>query len=258
MNTLRLGKKPATEDKRDFLFAKYVKPALLPEPPAVFGHDVLPKRETWGMLGNDEYGDCVWAGAAHEFMLWKGEADQKLPFTTQGVLSDYSAVTGFDPNDPSTDQGTWVRDALKYRQNTGTIDANGRRHKIKAYAAVELQNIQELWQAVYLFGAVGIGFNVPNTIWDQWDRGLTWDVTDPNATIDGGHYVPIVGRDNDLIKFVTWGQETTMTQNFYNKYVDEAWAMLSTAPMTPGPGLVNAKSPEGFDWETLKADLGAL
>jgi hypothetical protein len=32
----------------------------------------------WGMLGNDHYGDCVWAGAAHETMLWNKEAARNV------------------------------------------------------------------------------------------------------------------------------------------------------------------------------------
>ena len=59
MAELKLGKRPATEDTRDLLFARYVEPAKLPTPPAQFGHETLFKPKSWGMLGNDEWGDCA-------------------------------------------------------------------------------------------------------------------------------------------------------------------------------------------------------
>jgi hypothetical protein len=71
------------------------------------------------MLGNDEFGDCVFAGAGHEHMVWSGG---KMNFTTDNVLSDYSAVTGFLRDDPATDQGTVMLDALNYRRHTGVMD----------------------------------------------------------------------------------------------------------------------------------------
>ena len=64
---LKLGKKPARPGAVKLKLAKYLVKAKLPTPPKVFGHQSL--IGAWNMLGNDRYGDCVWAGAAHEHML---------------------------------------------------------------------------------------------------------------------------------------------------------------------------------------------
>src|SRR5271154_6243342 len=162
MPGLKLGKNPATEDPRDLQFAKYVKPHEIPTPPAQFGHETLIGAKDWGMLGNDEWGDCAWAGPAHETMLLTAEGDDPVAFTTAGVLSDYAAGTGFDPNaGPSgnnpTDKGSDVRAVLKYRVKTGIIDAAGTRHKIGAFVKLEPGNLSQIFQAMYLFQAVGIG-----------------------------------------------------------------------------------------------------
>src|SRR6202035_3127836 len=100
---------------RDLLFRTYVQEAALPTPPAQFGHETLFGPKAWGMLGNDEWGDCAWAGPAHETMILTTEGGHAASFTTAGVLSDYSAGTGFDPNAGSpgsnpTDKGSNVRD----------------------------------------------------------------------------------------------------------------------------------------------------
>jgi hypothetical protein len=248
--SLALGKRPATSDPRDLQFAEYVRPEALPPPPPTFGHDGLIETNSWRMLGNDVAGDCVWAGAAHETMLWKAEVKQAAHFSAASVLSDYSAFTGYDPVSGANDDGTNVREALGYRRSTGILDANGRRHKILAYVALTPGDMTQLWQALYLFGAVGIGFEFPESAWADFDAGRKWSVID-GSRIDGGHYVPVVAR-RDGVRFVTWGVETAMTKAFYKTYCDEAWAILSNEP------IVNQRSPEGFDLATLRADLALL
>ena len=55
---------------------------------------------------------------AHETMLWNKEAARTVTLNNESVLKDYSAVTGFNPNDPNTDQGTDMQVAA--RRNTGS------------------------------------------------------------------------------------------------------------------------------------------
>src|SRR5882757_1904530 len=114
---MKLGKLPARPNAVTFKLIDYAVALLVP--PKTFGHQKL--QTTWGMLGNDKYGDCVWAGAAHETMLWNKEASKTVTFTDNEVLSDYSAVTGFNPSDPNSDQGTDMQVAASYRRKTGII-----------------------------------------------------------------------------------------------------------------------------------------
>ena len=201
----KLGKKPARRGAFKFKLAKYLVKPELPTPPKVFGHQDL-IGANWEMFGNDNYSDCVWAGAAHETMLWNKEANQTATFNDAGVLGDYSAVTGFKKDDPNTDQGTDMQVAASYRRKTGVLDANGNRHKVKAYLALSPGNVDQLMLAMYLFGAVGIGFKFPKSAMAQFDAGKPWDVTSGPAPKDG-HYVPGVGRDaKGNIIVVTWGK----------------------------------------------------
>lgn len=258
MPGLKLGKLPATEDSRDLLFSNYVVPAKLPEPPAEFGHETLFKRHGWGMLGNDDWGDCAWAGPAHETMLLTKEGGHPATFTTAAVLSDYSAGTGFDasagpPGDNPTDNGSNVRDVLGYRRKTGIGDARGKRHKIGAYVKLDPGNLEHIYQAMYLFQAVGIGiYPFPESAHDQFNNGEPWDVV-PGSPAKGGHYVCCLARRNGNFELVTWGSLQEMTEAFFTKYCDEAWTYISTEHLDE-----NKADPEGFKLSELRTDLRAL
>jgi hypothetical protein len=254
MPDLKLGKREATHDKRDLLFADFATYANLPRVPARFGYGNA--IGDWGMLGNDAYGDCVFAGAGHETMLW-GESVhgvEGMPaFTDKSVLGDYSAVTGFDPDDPSTDQGTYVRDALNYRRATGVSDSEGARHKIAGYVALEPGNYEQLMQAAYIGLAVGIGIEFPASAMDQFDQNRVWSVV-AHSPIEGGHYIPVTGRlSADNMGVITWGRRQGMTRGFYAKYCDEAWGIV------PLDGLnAHGKNVRGFDTTALTEALKSI
>jgi hypothetical protein len=255
---LKLGKKPASYDKRDLLFEHSIDRTKLPAYPKVFGHEAL--IPAWQMLGNGPddsvapgfqgAGDCVFAGGDHETMLWNVEGGHPITVTGKQTISDYSAVTGYVIGDDSTDQGTETRTALDYRRKTGLIDTKGNRHKIGAYVALEPGNIQHLYEALYLFGAVGIGVRFPGSAMDQFNAGKPWSVVS-SATVEGGHYIPLVALRGNIV-CVTWAQLQQMTLGFYRKYCDECFAILSPEM------LVSGKSLEGFDIQALQADLAAL
>lgn len=251
MADLKLGKAPARHDHRDLLFADY-RAAVEEIPAARIGYQhAIP--EPIGMLGNDAYGDCVFAGAAHETMLWNATQARTVTFTDRSVLGDYSAVTGFDPRDPASDQGTVVHDALNYRRHTGIADAHGDRHKLGAYVSLEPGNWHELLEALEVFEAVGIGFLFPSYAMEQFNAGLRWSYR-PGGKIEGGHYVPVIGRPHvATITTVTWGQKQDMTRAFYHAFCDESWGLLSEE-MLGADGL----SAEGFDLAALQADVAAL
>jgi hypothetical protein len=248
------GKKPARPwqaPANKFRLGAYLAaPAALPPLPAAFGHQSLVAQ--WGMLGNDRYGCCVWSGAAHETTLLNKEAGNTVGFTEAGVLADYAAVTGFDPNNPATDQGTDMQDAAAYRRKTGVVDGAGKRHTIAAYLALDPGNLDHLLLAAYLFSAVGIGIKLPASAIDQAKKDQPWDVV-AGSPYAGGHYVPLVGRlAAGALVCVSWGRLQLMTEKFFQSFCDEAVAYVSTED------LKNQKSPEGFSYVDLNTDLAAL
>lgn len=257
----RYGKKPARLNSvklrvRDY----YDHKAVLPAVPPNFGHagDV----PAWGMLGNDICGCCVWSGGDHETMLDTAEGSVEAIFTEANAIGDYSAVTDYDPaqTDPDTgenptDQGTDVQVAAKYRQQIGLIDSSGTRHKVAAYLALTPGDPDELAVAAYVFSAVGIGIRVPDFAEQQFEQGQPWSTRGqygaPN--IVGGHYVPVIGRQDGMFQVVTWGQVQLMDEMFYRQFCDEAIVYLSLEFLNAA-----GKSPEGFNVAQLQADLQAF
>ena len=253
---LKLGKKEFVKDKRDLKLVKYLPvKGVLPVVPDSFGHESVINDNAWGMCGNDTVGNCVLAGGDHETMLWTREGGNPADFSDKTAISDYSAVTGYDPDDPNTDQGTNVRDALNYRRKTGLVDIKGKRHMIGAYVGIDPSKIDEkgrpyeLLNAAYIFSAVGIGIQFPDTAMEQFNKGEPWTIV-KGAKIEGGHYVCVVGFDGTYIIVVTWGKLQKMSIDFFLKYCDEAWAILSQELLNS-----QGKSPEGFDLPTLQNDL---
>jgi len=247
---LKLGKTPARPGAVKFKLSDYVTIKKLPKLPINFGHDDLIGKD-WGMFGNDQFGDCVLAGAAHETLMWNKEAGKAVSFTDKAVLSDYSAITGFDPSDPATDNGTDMQQAASYRRKTGVVDAQGTRHQVAAYLALEPGNLLQHYYAIYLFGAVGIGIEFPASAMDQFNAGQPWAYKS-KSKIEGGHYIPLVAKRKTHLYCVTWGKLQPMTTTFFRKYNDESIAYVSLE------ALQNNKSLEGFDSEQLFADLQLL
>jgi len=254
----KLGKAPARPDATKLKLGTYLSATNLPEVPLVFGYGSPNSKATrvqnWRILGNDIYSNCVWAGAAHETMVWRALAGFVPPlYTNTVVLWDYAAATGFDPKKPETDNGTDLQQAAAYRRKTGTADASGLRHKIDIYAALRVGDVDEIALATHLFGTVGIGVDLPNSAMDQFNRVEPWSVVSGSTSI-GGHYFNVCGRNslgNYLV--VTWGRLHAVEPSWLAKFMDEG-LMYSTFESLNSKNL----SPDGFDYQTLMKDLKAI
>lgn len=249
--TLCLGKLPARPNAIKFKLSTYVDLAALPPVPKDFGHEAYIPPINWQMLANNKWGCCVISGAGHETKLWSREGGKPEPtFTDTDIAEDFTAITG---QPPGPDNGADMQAAASYRLRTGLRDNTGVRHKIGAYLEISPGNLKELYAAMYLFGAVGIGFRFPtNTGFAQFANHQSWHIVS-GMTFDGsGHYVPGVALRGGNIVCVTWGRFQAMRPSFFASLCDEAVAYVSPEMLTAG------KSPEGLDYASLIADLNAL
>lgn len=247
---MKLGKKPARPGAMKLKFGTFFDTAALPVPPKRFGHERL--DQPWNMFANDKWSCCVFAGAAHEHMVWSHMGRNTTMFHDNDVLGDYSAVTGFNAKKPDTDQGTDMEEAAAYRRKVGVKDVFGVRHRVDAYVALSPGHLADMWAATYLLGAVGLGFQFPDSAMDQTDKGEPWSVV-PGSEVSGGHYVPCIGRNSTgNLLIVTWGKFQAVTPEFYEKYCDEAVAYLSLDILR------DKVSPDGFDELTLRNSLRTL
>lgn len=262
--TLHLGKSDPTYDSRDLRYADAREGLELPPAPPPgggYGTDF----PTWFMLGNGPddtvfagfqgCGDCAWAGPAHETMEACFNAKRPVPtFSGKTVVDQYAEYSGYNPQTGSNDNGSNVREVLKWRQTKGLLDDAGTAHTIGAYVALEAGNLSQLWEALWLFESVGIGIQFPNSAMDQFNAGQTWSVV-PGAQVEGGHYIPLVGHPTAGIwTCVTWGKRQTMTAQFLSKYCDEAWAYIDAERYSQLTG----NTQQGFNNATLQQYLTSV
>jgi hypothetical protein len=250
---LKLGKGPARHDPRALLLASYVTPGL-PTPPASF--DLTAKvGANWGMMGNEQIGDCTCAAAGHLIMEWTANSGRKMVTPTdKQIIAAYSAITGYNPTTGANDNGAQEVDVLNYWRQTGIAN-----DKIGAYVSLEPSNHIHIMDSVYIFEGCYIGLQLPKSAQAQVQNHQPWSVPPGGATGDGkpgswgGHAVPIVAYDARGVTCVTWGALQTMTWSFWETYCEEAYAILSK-------DYLNGKkqAPQGFNLQQLQADLADL
>jgi hypothetical protein len=256
---LKLGKAPARPGAVSFKFNDFASVNQMAEPPINFGHEKLIR--SWGMLGNDVAGDCVFAGTGHEIKLWVAEAGGTVDISAHAALDNYARFTGYDESrtDPTTgenptDQGTDVAQWLSHRRKAGFLDDHGNPHKIGAYIALEPGNADQLRYAAYYFDGVGIGVNFPQQWMDIFNQGgRTWPaLKSPNYV--GGHYVTAVAFRDRRPVVVSWGRQVELTLGAYAQTCDEAYAYLTPEKLAKGVDINGFKYPKLVDYlKQLKA-----
>jgi hypothetical protein len=252
----KLGRLPAKFDSRTLKFERYVTTAL-PTPPAHLNW-TSPKgnKMSWPMMVNNAIGDCTIAAAGHMVELWtRDETGVATIIPDAQIVSAYSAISGYDPVTGANDDGCALLDVMNYWQSTGIGG-----HKITGYMSVTPTNQIAIEQAMWLFGAVDLGINLPITAQNQTGAGLKWAVPPGGAVGDGapgswgGHSIPIVSYDQTGLLVVTWGALQFVTWPFLFTYCDEAYACLSQQDWLARGG----NAPNGFNLAQLQADLAAL
>lgn len=230
-------------------FAKYFDPALLAvPPPAVVDYSAKAMQSLSRVYLNDRYGDCVIAGKAHALGVWSGnDADSGgvVLASDAEIYSQYQSICGPGDNGCSI---TAVLDVMKAKGLTAT----GKPYKIDGYVSVDWRNKLEVQVALYLFGSLVFGINLPSA-WQNAPEGGLWDVT--NTQIVGGHDVTAVGYSATGVVVATWGGLRTITWAAMasTKWLEECYAVL--APLWYGSDKL---APCGVNAVQLASDLALL
>lgn len=238
---LKFGKAPAKRDKRNLKFSAILRaPVSLP---AEYDFDVNHNGIPTPMFGNDQYGDCVIAGRAHQTLRFeRAEQGVLIGVTDKDVLREYLKETG------GGDTGLVVLDSLKLWRSRGWAAAK-QRYKIKAFAQIGQTNHQEVKRAVFMDIGVGLGFTLPESAITQFHAGKRWEVLSgsgsrPNP--DNGHYVYVPGYTKIGPVCVTWGRKQQMTWAFLEKYCDEAYAIIDAVDSPKKKRGLNEKKIDEF------------
>jgi hypothetical protein len=218
---LKLGRKEPTT-KPSLLFKDIWK--ATPSHPVAM--DYLDDIGNWKMLGNDKYGDCVavaWANS-RKFVSSLLGGKEVYP-TLDDVLKLYKTQ---NPNFPNEDNGMVVQEMLDYIRKNGDPLGN----KPIAFAEVDTSDLEEVKAALYIFGSLILGMDVTYANMDDFDTGGVWKYY-RTSPIAGGHAVLAGGYFGETardIEFVTWAEETCMTDACWNhqvnNYSGEAWVVI--------------------------------
>jgi hypothetical protein len=241
----KLGRKAIKTDTRTLAFGDYLTP-VLPLPPTAV--DWTKGITSWGMMLNDQLGDCTIAGCGHAIQVWTANTGSETTVPDPTIESYYEQWDGYASGNPNTDNGGIELDVLKDWQKNGLAN-----HALVAFADPRPTKLVEIQQSIALFGGIYIGLALPVTAQTQ----DVWDVV-PNGGANarkgswGGHCVFVPKYDANGFTCITWGQPKTMTLAFWKKYCDEAHTLLS-------PDWIAAQgAPSGFDLAQLQADLKAI
>ena len=239
---VKLGKKPARNDPRTLKLGRYFTPELAPPPPTVNHSRGI---SDWGMMLNDNLGCCTIAAVGHAYQVQVlSQIDPNKPVgvikpSDDIILRYYEQWDGYDPSDPSTDQGGEETDVLnKWRKNGFA----GR--QLLGYADPAPTNHAHVKQAIYLFGGVYIGIQLPT----GWQNAGIWDANMGDPGSWGGHAVYVCDYDDQGVTCITWGMLQKITWDGWDEYCDENHALV-TPEWNP---------PVGFAIDSLLADLAAV
>ncbi len=211
---------------------------------------------SWGMLANDRIGDCVIAMMLHSIEDFHLDSGTPAPaFTDADAIGVYSAITGYNPNDPSSDRGTDESAAMRYWEHPGLHTSDGAAHAIVATVAVDPTNLTECRIAIDEFVDLQIGIALPISAQGQTEWTVVGDGKTGNSAPGswGGHGIPYREYDADTFKCVTWGAELLLTVPFHQDYAQEAHVVV-TNEMLNKTGV----GPSGVAWDELIADIKAL
>jgi len=206
----------------------------------------------WQMLGNDQYGDCVAVTWANVRRLVTGTLTPPGYYpSTDDVITVYKTQ---NPGFPSEDNGMDIQTLLEWLVEQGGPDGV----KALAFASVNVKDPAEVKAAIALFGYVWTGVNVLEVNQQEFSAGQPWQYS-ASSRVDGGHSVvtggygpPGGGALNGDERFITWAQETSFTDAFWQHCAEEAWVVIWPEQ------LGSAEFLAGVDMAQLAADYTAI
>ncbi|HEY4051150.1 MAG TPA: hypothetical protein VGM27_30175 [Acidobacteriaceae bacterium] len=242
---MRLGRVRSTSDSRTLQLRNYVTVATLPVPPA---QEMLDNTASWPMLANDRFNCCTSAAAGHMVHHWTAANQHGVFLTDDDIIRAHAQLT----SDRLMDCVSML-DALKFWRRSGIGD-----HRVHSYVSAGHANPADLRCVIHLFGSAYIGLDLPHFAcsgdppgWPEipWEIPASVSPEDAAPQLANGHCVAAVGYNDQVIYVVTWGRLKTMSWNFFERYTDEVYAVLSADWVQR-----DAACPSGFDMTALAHD----
>lgn len=245
----KLGRRPRVPTLASHLartrFAALV--ASLPPPPSSVDRSAL--LANCGVMLNNQLGDCTCAAKGHIIQLWTAANGNEITVSDGVILAAYEGACGYNPLDPSTDQGGNMDTVAAYFRDTGIGG-----YKADAFVIIDPRNRDHVKHAINRYGACDLGLSLPTNAQAQavWDLAAgDGKAADPGSW--GGHDAVAVGYDDAGVLIETWGMIKRATWIWFDAYTDEAFAYWSRALWAP-----TGTAPCGVSAAELDAELSAV
>jgi hypothetical protein len=264
MARYKLGRLPRDHSRYAPMYEHY-RAAELPVVARSTDVDRATKVSAWPMYANgpdpgnpavspDGVGDCTVAGIAHvisAMAVYSGHA-QPL-FADTEIIRVYSAVSGYNSETGTGDNGANMQTVLDYIKASGITDTTGKVHKVAGYAALgNPKDTTLLAEVLDVFGAAYVGINCPASAQSEFGGTWTWN---PFSPIEGGHAIGLHRREPLSVRgpmvYSTWGALQPASVGFAKHYTEEAWAVVSADWLSDS----NGESPEGLNVTQLLSDM---
>lgn len=173
-------------------------------------------RLRWLMLGNDVYGDCVFAAIAHAIMAVGAALKHPFKFTRSAVVAGYLAWNKGQDNGVDIDQFLEAWQATSAGE--APFGAGG------PFVKIDPQNIAQVKSAIATFGWVLFGVNLQQAQENQFNQGQIWEYV-PGSPVVGGHGIFAGGYDRWNVGpyVVSWGKGFRASWGFITNCADEAY-----------------------------------
>ena len=226
MFNFKLGRQARTFNPKIMHMSAILGAKNIPTPPTSvdWTHGIT----DFGMMMNDQLGCCTCAGVFHALQIWSANVLVEKTEPDNCILELYEQACGYKPGDASTDSGGIEQNVLSFIMNTGIPMSDGSRDKILGFMEVDPRNINDVKVTINDFGLAYIGFEVPNSIYDETGMPKTvWEYDATQTDIEGGHCIICVGYDDQYVTVISWGSLYKMSWEFFQKYTDEVYAIVS-------------------------------
>lgn len=256
MSDFKLGKSAYEPDERTIFIAPFVRSDT--HVPGGFDFDrhrrPLPLR-TWG---NCDWQNCVIASQANQLLRFERiEQRQTILLGDSDVISRYRQFTSTVAAGDTRDKGIPVLTAMKNWRTQGwplETKTGIKNYSIAAYGELEPNDRIGLRSACYTMHGIHLGFWLPTAAkemtedghWfyngrsgEEWEAG-SW----------GGLLAYAKAYDMDGFEITAWGRKIWVSNQFIEKYVDEAWAVVAS--------FEDWRTVQSIDVESLQEKIEAI
>lgn len=185
-------------------------------------------------------GICTFSALAEGFNVmsnFSGVCPGGVHFPTANVVMGFSNCTGYILGDEDTDHGATLSSVAVWATKNPLIDDNGHSHQLAGWGQIkDPQNPWTLRRAINLFGAVYMGYCLPDDAMSEFDEGLPFTATDAPADPSEGHcmlygYSNLTSyRESPALpsgELVTWGQAQGVSPLWNSTYGYQALVLVS-------------------------------